>query len=328
MNKKYNYFYLITNKLNGKFYYGVHSTDNLNDGYMGSGTILKKAIKKYGIENFNKEIVAFFDTREELLEHESYIVNDDMITNPKCYNVAHGGKNSLLSLISVLTENGYALVTREEYEKGNYKRNATGKTTVVDENGNKLWVDIDSEETKKYKNIQCGSSLYWINGERKRLKVNDERVLSGEAISISHNTITAKDKDENFYRVSLDDIRLKNGELLPIWSGRKHTQETKQKISDTSRRLKLQYGEKNSQYGTMWINKNNKNKKIKKEELLFYKNDGWVEGRCVKCTFDYNAMWNDRQNGMTYKDIAAKYNCGLTTVKKAIKTINNLNINE
>ena len=35
--KKYNYFYRIENKINGHYYYGIHSTDNLNDGYMGSG---------------------------------------------------------------------------------------------------------------------------------------------------------------------------------------------------------------------------------------------------------------------------------------------------
>ena len=65
MNKIYNYFYKITNNINNHFYYGVHCTDNLNDGYMGSGTRLKYAYKKYGMENFNKEILKFFDTVKE-----------------------------------------------------------------------------------------------------------------------------------------------------------------------------------------------------------------------------------------------------------------------
>ena len=61
-DKKYHYFYKITNCINGKFYYGIHSTNNLNDGYMGSGKRLKCAIKKYGVENFNKDIIKFFNS--------------------------------------------------------------------------------------------------------------------------------------------------------------------------------------------------------------------------------------------------------------------------
>ena len=52
--KKFNYIYLITNTLNNKIYVGKHSTDNLDDGYMGSGKIIIRAIKKYNKENFTK----------------------------------------------------------------------------------------------------------------------------------------------------------------------------------------------------------------------------------------------------------------------------------
>jgi hypothetical protein len=41
-------------------------------------------------------------------------------------------------------------------------------------------------------------------------------------------------------------------------------------------------GDANSQYGTCWVTKDGLNKKIKKEDLDSYINDGWVKGRIIK----------------------------------------------
>jgi hypothetical protein len=95
MEKKFNYFYRIENLINGKFYFGVHGTDILADGYIGSGKRLKYAIRKYGIENFKKEILEFFDKYQEALDYEAEIVNEDLVLDPNCYNLKKGGRGGL-----------------------------------------------------------------------------------------------------------------------------------------------------------------------------------------------------------------------------------------
>lgn len=89
--KKYYYLYLVTNQVNDKIYYGVHSTNNIDDGYMGSGTALKRAQLKYGIESFSKTIVEFFDNKDDMLHAESLIVDKEFVARDDTYNLIPGG---------------------------------------------------------------------------------------------------------------------------------------------------------------------------------------------------------------------------------------------
>lgn len=87
----YHYLYKITNAINSKYYIGVHSTNNLDDGYMGSGIAITKAVKKYDTKSFTKEILEFFDTREAALEREASVVTDSLVLDHQCYNLTLGG---------------------------------------------------------------------------------------------------------------------------------------------------------------------------------------------------------------------------------------------
>jgi len=83
--------YRTTNLVNGKFYVGFHSTKHLDDGYLGSGKLIKRAIEKYGPENFEREILAVFDNKEDAEKEEARIVNEDFVTDSANYNIATGG---------------------------------------------------------------------------------------------------------------------------------------------------------------------------------------------------------------------------------------------
>lgn len=88
---KYYTIYQTTNLINNKIYIGLHATDNINDGYLGSGIFLKKAFKKYGYTNFKKEILYVFDNKKDMITKEKEIVNEDFILRKDTYNMSKGG---------------------------------------------------------------------------------------------------------------------------------------------------------------------------------------------------------------------------------------------
>ncbi|QAU03685.1 hypothetical protein [Enterobacteria phage vB_EcoM_IME540] len=92
--------YKVTNKLNGKIYIGVHKETKRHDHYMGSGKLIKKAILKHGIENFEKEILFVMDSQEEAFDKERELVNEEFVSDPNTYNLVVGGKGGLGKKIS------------------------------------------------------------------------------------------------------------------------------------------------------------------------------------------------------------------------------------
>ena len=86
---KYYTVYKIVNKINDKFYIGKHITENPNDDYMGSGTLIRKAIAKYGIENFEKQIIQLCENEADMNDAENMLID---LGDPKTYNLNSGGK--------------------------------------------------------------------------------------------------------------------------------------------------------------------------------------------------------------------------------------------
>ena len=95
--KKIHYLYKTTCIITGRWYIGMHSTNNLNDGYMGSGKRLRRSIRKHGIENHTKEILEFFENRDLLLEGEKKTITEDMVLDNNCMNLMGGGKGGYVS---------------------------------------------------------------------------------------------------------------------------------------------------------------------------------------------------------------------------------------
>lgn len=216
--KKYHFIYKTVNLINNKYYVGMHSTDNLDDGYLGSGKHLRYSINKYGVTNFKLEILEFLDNRIQLKIKERAIVNAKLLSDCMCMNIAFGGG-------------------------GNWE--------LVNSNS----------DIQKAKNIK--SQI-----KQKLLRETDPEWCSRRAENISKGN-----------KKSYENGRIANP---PNWTGKKHSQETKNKIGLKS--SIHQKGCNNSQYNTCWICnlELQEIKKIKKENLEVWLNDGWLKGKKLK----------------------------------------------
>ena len=85
------YVYITTNLVNGKQYVGDHSTNKLDDNYLGSGALLFKKLNEYKRENFKKEILEFFDTKQEAFNAQEKYINEYKTLVPNGYNISPTG---------------------------------------------------------------------------------------------------------------------------------------------------------------------------------------------------------------------------------------------
>jgi group I intron endonuclease len=208
--------YQIINTINSKIYIGKHQTNDIDDGYMGSGKNLKRAIKKYGIENFVKEVVYVFDSEEEMNYKEAELVTEEFCLREDTYNICVGGQG------------GFSHINLDE----NFRKNKNKKARRV----------TDSILKIKY-GVENPSQIDFVK-QKLSIKMK-ERWRDGK-------------------------ISLPPTPFL----GKSHSLETKKKMSE-SKKGKFT-GEKNSQYGTMWITNGNINKKVKCDDII---PDGWYKGR-------------------------------------------------
>jgi len=203
--------YKITNNVNDKYYIGKHQTKDLDDGYMGSGKLIQRAIQKYGIENFTKEILHVFDTEEEMNLKEAELV----IVSEETYNLCEGGKG------------GFSYINNNSLNAGRHvihKFRHMGSKSLKGKTYDEIYGIKKSNEYRKLLAVRC----------RER----------------QSNIIPSK-----------------------VWTGQKHTNKTKTRMSESHK------GSKNSQFGTCWITNGNEVKKIPLEALDSHLEMGYHKGR-------------------------------------------------
>ena len=204
----YGYIYLTTNLVNNKKYIGQHK-GKPNDSYLGSGIHIKQAIKKYGKENFKKEVLEYANSQEELNELERKIIAlHNAVEDKNYYNVAIGGYTPVV--VGGMKGKKHTKETKQKLRELNMGENNPmfGKYGELKPN----YGSQHSEETKK--------------------KISETRIEKG----------VAKGENNPMYGVRLC------GELNGNY-GKHLTQEQKQKISETRIEKGVAKGENNPMYG-------------------------------------------------------------------------------
>lgn len=212
--------YKTTNITNGKSYIGQHKTSDLDDGYLGSGFALKRAIKKYGSDAFVKEYLFIFDNEKDMNDKEIELVTLDFCMREDTYNICPGGNS-----------------------------------------GGVVYANLNGLNHKN----SCFKSEEWQ-------KILQEKAKEG--IKKKHSDLEWK---EDYYK-RISETKKKFYQVNPGgFEGRTHSDETKKKMSETKKNKTN--GDKNSQYGTMWITNGLENKKIRKDDDI---PTGFRKGRVCK----------------------------------------------
>lgn len=307
IDHKYHYLYKITNKITGQYYYGVHSTKNINDNYMGSGTVVKKSIKLYGISAFSKEYIQFYNSVEEMLTAERELVNEDILKDPMCMNVLIGGgglnfkgyfpaKNKITGEIKAVKKEDMLGDEWEHITTGRKRmqKNINGETLVkyVYKNEIQAYED-DGWTTKCVGNVagkvkinKCGQVKY-IKPDQLQQYIDEGWTKGGlplpckGSIRIIHPSgsekMIAPDQlqqyiDEGWSRGSNHKGR------IHIYKDALHKMVHKYELDDYLRDGWLEGTPNHSILGKIKIVKNWACKVIDPRDFAEYSNDGWVRG--------------------------------------------------
>ena len=165
--EKVMYNYITTNLLNNKQYIGTHSTSNIDDGYLGSGKLMLRAIKKYGKEGFKREVLCKCETIEEAYVNESIFIEKYNTLQPNGYNISPKGGHGIMGSMAEETKRK---ISKTKMGEKNPMYGRLGKD-------NPNYGKHPSEETRKrMSESRRGKKAYWY-GKTGRNNPNSKPLL-------------------------------------------------------------------------------------------------------------------------------------------------------
>lgn len=155
--------YKTTNKINGKVYVGFHKTTDPNDDYLGSGKIFKRALKKYGKENFIKEVLFVFNTAEEMFSKEAEIVDKLFVESENTYNIMEGGCGGF-DFINRTKKNLYGNNGKPNFGGDNLMDGQKTKNLLMERG---MWEDWKKKVSERAKESYKVHGFHWLGKKHK-----------------------------------------------------------------------------------------------------------------------------------------------------------------
>ena len=234
---KYHYIYKTTNLLSGRYYWGMHSTNDLEDGYMGSGKRLGHSLRKYGKENHKKEIIEFLNSREELINREIEIVNLNEIAKEDCMNLRVGGWGGQITeeIKKKISETKKGSIPWNKGLKNPYSKESLKKMSKSQKNRTDgRWLGRKhSEESKKKMSESHKGQESWLKGKNLSEETKKKISESRKGGNPSNGMLGKKHSEETKKKMSESRSGSKNS-----FYGKKHSPETLRKIQETRKRNK------------------------------------------------------------------------------------------
>ena len=183
-----NFVYITTNLINGKQYVGSHNGQK--EGYMGSGVLILKAIKKYGPKNFRREILEEnLSIEESRLNEEKYIKKYNTL-QPNGYNISPTGG---LGIYGCHSEN-----TKRKIGNSNRGKKRSVKTRqlmakkAIGRKNNQKYFSEDEKHVIVHMHLMFNQPITKI---ARKLNVHKDRIkrfLENNNHYVSHNRATYK----------------------------------------------------------------------------------------------------------------------------------------
>jgi hypothetical protein len=268
--KKYHFIYKTTDTRNGNFYIGMHSTENLKDGYVGSGTRLKHLIYKYGKEIFNMEILEFLPNRESLKERETEIVNSDLLLEEKCMNLkpgGYGGFNNKEHMMKVSKAGNKEFL--EKMKDDEYRKEFSKK---LSESNKKQFLDGRRERKRFYD----WSGKTHTDETKKKISEIRKGTGVGENNSVYGRKWMTKNIKNKMVKPEEITYHLESGWVFGLYVD----ESRKNSLLESFNKIRHLAGP--SCVNRKWMNKDGKNKRVKMEEVDNFIKSGWVFGCLFK----------------------------------------------